>query len=336
MTARDLTSITLAWNAASDDVGVVDYRAALGGTTVFTPQLSHTFAGLACGTSYTASVSARDAAGNESAAATITAATAACPTVAVAGDIAGDGNGDEITAAILDQLAPAAILTTGDNAYPDGKIGEFTAYYDPTWGRHKSITRPTPGNHEYHDPNAAGYFQYFGGAAGDPGRGYYSFDLGSWHLIALNSEVAHDAGSEQVSWLRADLAATTKPCILAYWHKPRFTAGRYSDFTSYTPFWQALYDARADVVLAGHDHNYQRYDRLDPSGQADAARGLRQFVVGTGGRSHYTLAPDSRRAAGSTGIYGVLELTLRQNGYAWRFVGEPGSTFSDAGSAACH
>ena len=333
---RGQTTLTLAWNPADDDTGVTGYSVALGGSSSSTSQLSHRFEALACGVSYAATVWARDAAGNESAPAALAASTEPCPTVAVAGDIADNTNGDEITASLLDGLAPTLVLTTGDNAYPDGKLSEFMAYYEPTWGRHKGITRPSPGNHEYHDPGAAGYFAYFGAAAGPAGRGYYSFDLGTWHLISLNSEVAHDAGSAQLAWLRADLATTTAKCVLAYWHRPRFTAGNYNDFTSYTPFWQELYNAGAELALAGHDHSYQRYERLDPAGVRDDLRGLREFVVGTGGRRLYPLDPDARRAAGTASVFGVLELTLRADGYAWRFVGQPGSSFDDSGSAVCH
>ena len=333
---RERTSLTLEWSPASDNVGVAGYRVALAGAgSAQTTNLAHTFGGLACGTTYSATVTARDAAGNESGPATLAPSTAACPRVAAAGDIADATDGDEVTAGILDSLAPDVVLTTGDNAYQDGKLSEYMAYYEPTWGRHKSSTRPSPGNHEYHDPGAAGYFAYFGAAAGPSGRGYYSFDVGNWHLISLNSEIAHGAGSEQLSWLRADLAATSANCVLAYWHRPRFTAGNYTDFTEYTPFWQALYDARAELVLAGHDHNYQRYQRLDPAGARDDIRGLREFVVGTGGRSPHPVAADARRAASSSGVHGVLELTLRSDGYAWRFVGQPGSTFTDSGTGDC-
>src|SRR5215217_400671 len=183
------------------------------------------------------------------------------PVIAAAGDIAGSGTGDEATAKLLDSLAPTAVLTTGDNAYDNGTLAEFNSFYDPTWGRHRAVTHPVPGNHEYHTAGAAGYFDYFAAAAGDRARGYYSYNIGAW----------------------------TAKCTLAYWHKPRFTAGNYADFPEYTPFWQTLWDANADIVLAGHDHNYQRYAPLNPSGIADSARGLREFVVGTGGHSHYGL-----------------------------------------------
>jgi Calcineurin-like phosphoesterase len=262
---------------------------------------------------------------------------AADPVIAAAGDIAGSGTGDEATARLLDSLAPTAVLTTGDNAYDNGTLAEFNSFYDPTWGRHRAITHPVPGNHEYRTAGAAGYFDYFGAAASDRATGYYSYNIGAWHLIALNSEIAHDVASVQVAWLKSDLATSTAKCTLAYWHKPRFTAGNYSDFTEYTPFWQALWDANADVVLAGHDHNYQRYTPLNPSGIADAARGLREFVVGTGGRSHYALQADNRRVAGNATAFGVLKLTLHPTSFDFSFVPESGQTYSDSGSAIpCH
>jgi hypothetical protein len=256
--------------------------------------------------------------------------------VAIAGDIAGDGTGDTATALLLDALGPNAVLTAGDNAYDDGSSAQYTQYYEPTWGRHKAKTYPTPGNHEYQTAGASGYFGYFGSRAGTSGQGYYSYDLGAWHMIALNSEISHGTSSAQLSWLRSDLAASSARCVLAYWHKPRFTAGNYSDMSEYQPFWDALYAANADVVINGHDHNYQRYVPLNPSGARDDARGLREFVVGTGGRSHYSIRADSRREAADGGTYGVLGLTLRATGYDWRFVAEAGKTFTDSGSAACH
>jgi 3',5'-cyclic AMP phosphodiesterase CpdA len=259
------------------------------------------------------------------------------PVIAAAGDIADSGSGDEATARLVDAIAPTAVLTLGDNAYDDGTLAEFNRYYAPTWGRHRRITHPVPGNHDYNTPGAAGYFDYFGRAARDPARAYYSFDLGAWHLIALNSEMPHDMGSAQVAWLKRDLAASGAKCTLAYWHRPRFTAGRYSDLVEYTPFWRALWNANADVVLAGHDHNYQRYGPLDPAGVADSARGIRQFVVGTGGRSRYALRSDSRRVAGTDSVYGVLKLTLHPASFDFSFVPEAGETYSDSGKGiACH
>ncbi len=161
-----------------------------------------------------------------------------------AGDIAGSGSGDEETAQLLDQVVAAdgasvTVFTAGDNAYPDGTPSNFTDYYEPTWGRHKARTRPSPGNHDYHTAGAAGYFDYFGANAGDPGVGYYGYDVGEWHIISLNSEISMSAGSAQEQWLRADLAATTKPCVLAYWHKPRFSSANHGSSTGPRALWQA-------------------------------------------------------------------------------------------------
>jgi acid phosphatase type 7 len=228
------------------------------------------------------------------------------------------------------------VLTLGDNAYESGTAFQYTNCYGPTWGRHKARTRPSPGNHEYQTANASGYFGYFGSAAGPPGRGYYSFDAGPWHLVSLNSERETGATAAQAAWLRADLAATSAPCVLAFLHRPRFTAGNYSDFASMQPLWDVLYAANADVVLSGHDHVYERYRPMNPAGLADAARGLRQFVVGTGGRGHYALRADSRREAGRTGTFGILKMTLRATGYDWQFLPVAGQTYSDAGSGSCH
>lgn len=256
--------------------------------------------------------------------------------VLAAGDIAWCGTDqDEYTARILDADPAATVLTLGDNVYDAGTPSEFSACYAPTWGRHRARTRPSPGNHDYGTANAAGYFGYFGENAGGTQNGYYSFDLGAWHLVSLNSERDFSAGGAQVAWLRADLATTGKRCVLAYWHKPRFTAGSYGDFTDYAPFWQELSAAGAEIVLNGHDHNYQRYRPMTPAGAHDPVNGIREFVVGTGGRSMYALAADSRREAASSGARGVLELTLRTDGYGWRFIPVAGQIYSDSGSGAC-
>jgi chitodextrinase len=339
------TSVATAWNASSDNVGVTGYNVYRNGNFVATTSAaSYNFTGLSCATSYTFAVEAYDAAGNKSSRATLTAATAACPpppsgsdpVIAIAGDISGSGSGDSATAALLDSLNPTAVLTAGDNAYPDGTLSEYNSYYEPTWGRHKSKTYPSPGNHEYHTSGASGYFSYFGARAGPSGKGFYSYNVGAWHLIALNSEISRGSSSEQVTWLKNDLASTTAKCVMAYWHKPRFTAGNYSDDSSFQPFWDALYAANADVVISGHDHNYQRYVPMTPTGARDDVRGIREFVVGTGGRSHYGLRADSRRVVGDSTSYGVLKLTLRASGYDWQFIPEAGRTFTDSGTGACH
>lgn len=258
------------------------------------------------------------------------------PVVLAAGDIADcSSEADSATAAVLDDHPNATILTLGDLAYEDGTAEEFADCYDPTWGRHKARTHPAPGNHEYHTPGATGYFGYFGAAAGPGDRGYYSFDLGTWHVISLNSEQDTGPDGAQAAWLRDDLANTSAACVLAYWHKPRWTKGKYTDLLESQHLWNTLYDAGADVVLAGHDHNYQRYQPLDKFGAVDAVRGMRSFVVGTGGRHLYLLVADSRREAGTDTTFGVLELTLHSTSYDWRFLPVAGSTYTDSGSAPC-
>jgi hypothetical protein len=254
-----------------------------------------------------------------------------------AGDIAYcNSNGDEATADLLDGI-PGTIYTTGDNAYPDGTAAEFMDCYDPSWGRHKARTYPSAGNHDYHTADAAGYFDYFGSVAGDPDKGYYSYDLGAWHIIVLNSNIPVDVGSPQEQWLRADLAAHPVTCTLAYWHHPRFSSGTiHGSNTRVQPLWQALYDFGADVVLAGHEHNYERFAPQDPQGVTDQVRGIRQFVVGSGGRSHYSIGnPIANSEVRNDDTYGVLKLTLHSNSYTWEFVSEAGKTFIDSGSASC-
>ena len=275
------------------------------------------------------------------------------PIVAAAGDIACDpesgsfngGNGTSSSCRqryTSDLLAGAnAVLTLGDNQYEHGSLAQFQASYHPSWGRHFSRTYPSVGNHEYLTTKARGYFDYFGSRAGDPNRGYYSFDIGGWHFIALNSNCSKvggcGTGSPQHKWLEADLAASRAACTAAYWHHPRFASGHYSDNSSYQPFWQLLYADGAEIVLNGHDHNYQRYAPMTPSGSRDVARGIREFIVGTGGKSRYSVdASDTNREVANDSTYGVIKLTLRPTGYDWRFVPEAGKTFTDSGSDSCH
>jgi hypothetical protein len=258
-----------------------------------------------------------------------------------AGDIAQcDSLGDEATAALLDSL-PGTIATLGDNAYSSGTAAEFARCYEPTWGRHKARTRPAPGNHDYKTKGGAGYHAYFGPAAGEAGRGYYSYNLGAWHLIAINSNCDDvggcKAGSPQERWLRADLAANPATCTLAYWHHPRFDSGDKGNDTDLQPIWQALYDAGADVVLSGHDHLYERFAPQDPKGLADQARGLRQFTVGTGGASRDEFKkPVANSEVRNGTTWGVLKLTLHPASYGWEFIPVAGQAFSDSGSGSCH
>ena len=286
-------------------------------------------------------------------------AAAADPVIMAAGDIACDPadpgyNGGAGTADRCHQQATSdlvvgtpldAVLPLGDIQYDSATTARINAVYAPTWGRVKSISRPILGNHE--SGTATGYFDYFNGAgvpdgpAGPRGKGYYSFDLGAWHLVALNSNcssVSCSAGSDQESWLRADLAAHPTNCTLAYWHHPRYSSGHDGSNSSMQPLWEALQDGQAELLLSGHSHDYERFAPLDRDGDVDQAGGIRQFVVGTGG-AFFTggldsLAPHSEVAQNDT--FGVLKLTLHPASYDWQFVPEAGRTFSDAGSAPCH
>ena len=246
----------------------------------------------------------------------------------------------QATADLVLQINPTVALTLGDNQYPDGTLDDFQKSFDLSWGRFKPLIRPAPGNHEYHLAGAVGYYTYFGAVAGSPSQGYYSFDLGRWHLIALNSECSFVGGctavSPQALWLQQDLAANPGKCLLAYWHQPRFSSGPHGSNPTYTTFWQYLYAAHADLVLSGHDHLYERFNLQDANGQADP-QGIRQFTVGTGGARLYpiqTIVPNSQVRHDKT--FGVLKLTLHATSYDWEFVPEAGETFTDAGTTACH
>jgi hypothetical protein len=262
--------------------------------------------------------------------------------IVAVGDIAScSGTADEATARLVGGIDASTVLTLGDEAYPEGTAEEFDECYKPTWGRFEDRTKPVPGNHEYHTGGAKGYFGYFGKAAGESGKGYYSYDLGKWHIVALNSnceEVGCGASSPQVRWLEADLAEDAKSCTLAYFHYPLFSSGKYRPGVhEVKPLWEVLYAADADVVLNGHDHNYQRFAPQDPNGKADPQRGIREFVVGTGGRSHYPiLFPIANSEVYNDETYGVLTLAPRPAGYEWRFLPAEGETFTDSGSAKCH
>jgi hypothetical protein len=262
------------------------------------------------------------------------------PLLLAAGDIGScSSGGDEATAALLEGL-PATIAALGDLAYPKGSADDFAYCYDPSWGSFKSTTRPAAGNHDYATPGAAAYFDYWGVAAGLRGAGYYSYELGSWHILVLNSNcrfVACGRGSLQETWLRNDLALHRTRCTLAYWHHPLFSSTVGTATPAVQPLWQALYDAGADLVLSGHAHNYQRFAPQSPSGAADPTRGIREFVVGTGGNSHHPAGlpiPNQETVEDTT--FGVLRLTLLETAYLWRFVPRSGDVFADAGAAACH
>jgi len=261
--------------------------------------------------------------------------------LAGAGDIADCGSpGDAATAALVKSIG-GTVFTLGDNAYTDGTAKEFKNCYGPTWGQFKGRTRPAIGNHEYQSKGAAGYWDYFGSAAGPRGKGWYSYDAGSWHVVVLNAncdQVGCAKGSAQERWLRADLAAHGNQCTVAYWHQARFVSDReHGNHAELGPFWEALYDYGAELVLSGHAHVYERFAPQTPSAKADPDHGIREIIVGTGGESHYSFRsadPNSQVRNGNT--FGVLKLTLNPGSYDWQFIPQKGKSFRDSGHTACH
>lgn len=257
------------------------------------------------------------------------------PVLVGAGDIADCRllDGASRTARLLGSIA-GVVFTTGDHAYASGSAEEFANCYAPTWGRHRERTRPSPGNHDFMSRGAAPYFAYFGDNAGPSALGYYSYEVGTWQVISLNSNIAMNAGGDQHAWLTGELAKSPR-CTIAYWHHPRFSSAAHGSDARSADTWQALYDAHADVVLNGHDHVYERFAPQTPGGEAAPNRGVRQFTVGTGGAGLYsfvTQQPNSELRLNRT--YGVLKLTLGTDGYDWEFIAVDGSV-SDSGSGSC-
>ena len=261
------------------------------------------------------------------------------PVLVGAGDVASCGlTADSKTAALLDGIA-GRVFVAGDVAYPSGSAAQFRDCYGPTWGRWRLRTSPVPGNHEYLTSGAAPYFAYFGARAGVKGQGWYAENLGTWRVYYLNancSTVGCGSTSAQVAWLRADLAANPRACVAAVWHEPLFSSGPHGNDASVRPMWDVLQAAGAELVINGHDHDYERFAPQTGAGVASAT-GIREFVVGTGGaalRPFATVRANSVVRNAST--YGVLKLTLRAGGYDWRFVPVAGQAFADSGSATCH
>jgi hypothetical protein len=317
-TAPSGTPAVLSWTSSNEAVATVTQSGLVTGLT----------SGLA-----TISVSA----GERSGSATLSVGSGGA-ILLVAGDIATCTNDfDEATARILDANPDAIVAPLGDNAYVDGTASEFANCYGPTWGRHLARSMPAVGNHEYRTPGATGYYGYFGEKAGEPGKGYYSYDLGEWHVVVLNSNIAHDAASPQLAWLRSDLAANPGACTLAYWHHPRFSSGNHGNDSRESAIWDALYAYDVDVVLNGHEHSYERFAPQTPAGIADDERGIRAFVIGTGGtllRGMGTLKANSETFNSTS--HGVLKLTLSADSYAWQFLAIAGQSFTDSGSGRCH
>jgi len=268
-------------------------------------------------------------------------------TVYAAGDIADCAKTDaqrsgaaKTAALIAERLATdpqAIVLTLGDHTYPIGLLSEFTHCYDPTWGRFKGRTYPAPGNHEYYSPQAAGYYSYFGAAAGPTRNGYYSVDIGGWHIVSLNSYLKPEPYRAQLDWLREDLAQSRARCTLAVWHHPRFSSGGHGSNPQMDEAWKLLAAAGVEVLLSAHDHNYERFAPQDGNGARDDERGIRQFVVGTGGAK---LTPLRFRkfnsAASDNTTHGVLKLVLKERGYEWEFLPVDEGGFRDSGATLCH
>jgi hypothetical protein len=251
-----------------------------------------------------------------------------------AGDIAVCGSlATAQTAALLDRI-DGTVFTAGDNAYFQGSAANYRDCYEPTWGRHKHRTRPAPGNHEYETAGGAPYFAYFGPSAGPPGLGYYSFEAGPWHVVSLNSNVAANQSSPQYQWLANDLAARNARCVAAIWHHPMFSSGPNGPSPLMRDIWLLLQQARAEIVISGHDHVYERFVPLDAN-RRPTPDGLRQFTVGTGGAELYAfvnVSPDSEMRVAA---FGVLKLNLTGDGYAWEYLGTNGNVL-DSGTATCH
>jgi hypothetical protein len=257
-----------------------------------------------------------------------------------AGDIADCGSkGDEATAQLIETI-PGTVFTLGDDAYPSGALKQFQDCYEPSWGRFKARTHPIPGNHEYVTGGARGYFEYFGASAGDPSTGYYSYDVGAWHILALNSEIDTGAASPQIQWLGADLRQHPAQCTLAMFHRPLFSSGPHGydgSGNKTRALWDVLYENNADVILNGHDHDYERFAPQDPTGKADAARGIREIVAGTGGAIPYffgKIKPNSE--VHFAGEFGVLKLTLHPTSYDWQFIPVLANLPGDSGHGDCH
>lgn len=266
------------------------------------------------------------------------------PVFVGAGDIAScdDLSGAYATAKLIEQI-PGTVFAVGDLAYPNGSDLDFKNCYGPTWGRFKDRTKPAPGNHEYHSTGASGYTNYFGATAGDPKKGYYSYDLGQWHILSLNSECADvggcDMNSPQGKWLQQDLKDHVAGCTLAYFHKPLFSSGlAHGNDIEVKPLWELLYHAGADIVINGHDHDYERFAPQDPNGKADPAHGIREFVVGSGGKNSHRFFASTRpnSEVRNADTFGVLKLTLHPKSYDWQFVPQEGKSFTDIGSGNCH
>jgi hypothetical protein len=332
-------SVSFDGSASSDEDGdalTFAWQFGDGGTST-EAKPSHTYAATG---DFNVSLTVTDAKGLASTPSTTTARIAPpAPVLVGAGNIATCGSSnDQATAALIDALPDASVFTLGDNVFPTSTPENYSGCYQPAWGRFLDRTRAVLGNHEYEgDPNAT--FDYFGDRAGPRGLGYYSYDVGTWHIIALNDHGSSKIDADQLNWLAADLAANTKPCTLAMWHVPLFLSSHTPGWNTnpdHKPIWDLLYNAGADVVLNGQQHNYERFAPMTPSGTVDTDRGIREFNVGTGGESVDNFEVIHPNSEVRTATFGVLKLTLKGSGYDWQFIPVAGSSFTDSGSGSCH
>ena len=351
-TGATATSVALSWTASTDNIGVSGYDVLRGGTVVATtPGTQYNDTGLTANTAYTYSVRARDPAGNVSAtSAPITVTTSAGGSgsfvLAAAGDIADRCTASDSdcihpkTANLVQAMNPAAVITMGDNQYDDAHLSDFQNYYAKTWGRFKSITHPIPGNHEtYDDTPFQGYHDYFGSIATPQGKNYYSWNLGNWHFVALDSNdfVKEDGLSEpaQLTWLKQDLANNTKGCIAAYYHHPRFSSGDHGDNVDADPLWQTLVAAKTDLVLNGHDHHYERFVPQNADGDKDA-NGPVQIIGGMGGAPLYPVHAAHPATAKIISDFGVLKLSMTDSTFATQLIGLDGDVLDSSPTYSCH
>ncbi|REH38115.1 3',5'-cyclic AMP phosphodiesterase CpdA [Kutzneria buriramensis] len=350
------TSITLTWNAASDNVAVAGYDILRNGTVVgSSASPTYTDMGLAANTSYSYTVRTRDTAGNLSpASAPITVQTktggSGAFILAAAGDIAEQCTASDSncvhpkTAKLVQQMNPAAVITMGDNQYDDAHLSDYTKYYAKTWGQFKSITHPAPGNHDTYDsPKYNGYDTYFGSVAAPNGKRYYSWDMGNWHFIALNSDdyMTHDdfapddSGADQLAWLKQDLQNNTKGCVAAYYHHPRWSSGDHGDNKDSIELWNLMVSNKVDLVLNGHDHDYERFNPQDANGKADA-NGPVEIVGGSGGADLYPLHSKHATTAKLLSTYGVLKLSMTDTTFQTQLIGVDGKTLDSSPTYTCH
>jgi hypothetical protein len=346
------TSVALTWSAATDNVGVAGYDILRDGTAVATSTTpSYTDNGLTPDTGYSYAVRARDAAGNVSGNSTpVTVKTKAGSgsgfVLAAAGDIAERCTSSSSscahvkTAKLVEQMNPAAVITMGDNQYDDAQLSDFKSYYDKTWGKFKSITHPIPGNHEsYDDTPFKGYEDYFGAIAKPQGKRYYSWEMGNWHFIALDSNdfVTHDDFAEppQITWLKQDLANNKKGCVAAYYHHPRWSSGDHGDNKDSIELWNIMTAGKVDLVLNGHDHDYERFVPQNADGNADGG-GPVEIVGGSGGANLYDLSPAHATTAKLLKTFGVLKLSMTDTSFQSQLIGVDGKVLDSSPTYTCH